>query len=63
MLHFSVDSHDHSVPTNNTFKGKSALLPKVSSWVYEHLEMDLDNGSGDGDTEPDSGLFLFTSIF
>ena len=60
---FSVETVDHSIPANSTFEGKFALLPKASSWVYEPLEMDLENGSGDGDAETDSGIFFFTSIF
>jgi len=50
----SVENVDHSIPTNNTIRGKSAFLPKSSSWVYEPLEMDLEDGSGDYDVESDS---------
>lgn len=59
MIWLLVDDSLPSVPLNNSLTGKSALLPKRSSWVYEPLEMDLHTGSGDDDTEPDSGLFSF----
>ena len=52
------DIQDTQVELNNTITGKSALLEKPSSWVYEPLEMDLEDISGGGDTEEDSGYSL-----
>ncbi|XP_065059670.1 peroxidasin-like [Rhopilema esculentum] len=40
--------------SNNSIDGKAARVPKQSSWVYDPLEMELDGGSGDDDTERDS---------